>query len=461
MNILPRLGTSRELSRLLDEEAVIGDYVYMYPPRQTYRSFGTADVLPLIVSSLERSDSLNLYVHFPFCRQTCAFCNLFTVVSRDESLFETYTACLERETAYYGRWIQGKRIGTVYIGGGTPSLLPTRLLARLLRYLQDCIGFDISRVDEVSLEVSPETVDYEKLCALRDLGINRVNIGMQSAADEELHLIGRRYGSSTPLRALEIAQGVGFRNVCVDLIYGLQGQTFDSWRASLEAVLRFGPDTVCAYPLTLRPVTGFSEKGYRFVSAQDQYTKYDYARARLTADGYHQETHVRYVKNQRGGYLQKSNHWSLQNVLGLGAGARSYLWHCDYRNGYGARNRMRVLNRYMENVRSLGHGREDGFVMDEDERRRKAVILGLIDLNRAWFGKLFGADPVEVFPLELGIFSELGLLEQQGEHFRLASRGVRHRDVLVQALFSERVRALVKDFDYGSDAYSVGIPRST
>jgi oxygen-independent coproporphyrinogen-3 oxidase len=234
----------------------------------------------------------------------------------------------------------------------------------------------------------------------------------------------------------------------VDLIYGLEGQDFRSWQASVDEVIRLGPPTVCAYALTLRPRTGFAARGYQILDGAEQYAKYDYANDALKNSGYTQETNVRWVRGPDGGYIQKQNHWALEAIVGLGAGARGYLWECDYRNGYSVRHRMRALRDYLESVDRYGHGRTDGFLMDNDERRRKAVILGLIDLDRFAYRDRFGAWPEDHFHDELKMLSDLELITDHAGRLKFTALGIRHRDLLVQQFFSPRVQQLLESFSY-------------
>jgi oxygen-independent coproporphyrinogen III oxidase len=447
MKSLIQAGTKEELITLIEQEA-IADYVYMYPPRQAYRDLGEKDISSLIASSLNNSDSINLYFHFPFCRQICAFCNLFTYVSTDEILFEKYIGYLERELLYYLPMIAGKAVRTIYLGGGTPSLLAPELFNRLFNFLQNNIRCDIGVIPEVAIEVSPETVDYNKLAAYKDAGINRINLGVQSLANNELHLIGRGYDSGTPYQILRVAQTVGFSNICVDLIYGLQDQTLESWKSTVDCLLDFGPETICAYALTLRPITGYDVRGYSSLPKREQYAKYDYANEKLISAGYKQETHVRWIKNEKGGYQQKANHWSLENILGIGAGARGYLWECDYRNGYSVQHRTQAFKSYLSNVDQRGQGIVEGYIMNDDERRRKAVVLGLENLHRGWFRNKFGIDPKDAFPEDFDVLLSLGLITEETTCFKLTPIGIRHRDVIVQRFFSPQVLNLLNSFDY-------------
>lgn len=442
-------GPDKAAIGILLKEHVLADYVYMYPPRQAYRPFPQdANIPSKIAASLDMFPNVNLYFHFPFCAQICAFCNLFTTVSQDQTLFEMYIGSMERELRYYAPWLRGKRVETVYLGGGTPSLMTPRLVDRLLRFAEQQLGFDVHSVAEVAMEVSPETVNYDKLVAFRAAGINRINLGVQTAHTSELEVIGRQYDSDVLLKSLDVAQSVGFTNICVDLIYGLQGQTFDDWKYSVDAFAARAPDTICAYALTLRPFTGFSSRSYRVVGGEDQLRKYDYCRDSLVAAGYHQQTHVRWARNARGGYLQKENHWALQNVMGFGAGARSYLWHCDVRNGYSVRNRNRALRDYMQSANAGGYAVTDGFIMDDEERIRKALVLGLIDFDVPRYSHVLGVADLARFKPEIQVLEDLGLLLCQGDHLELTVQGVRHRDALVQLFFSDRVKRLLESFEY-------------
>src|SRR6185437_14467977 len=339
MKLLAESPETVDVKKLIRDQ-VQGDYIYMYPPRQAYCAINRSWLEALIKSSLERTAAqpLNLYLHFPFCRQICGFCNLYSVVARPDEPFAEYVDVLGREMSRHARLTNGRQIDTIYLGGGTPSILSARELDRCLSHVERAFGTNRSRVAEVAIEVAPDTVDLVKLRELIGIGIKRINLGLQTTSDTGLHEIGRRHGFVGVKQVIHDAMTCGFDNVCIDLIYGLPGQSVDDWRATVEDVLAFGAPTICAYPLTLRPGTGFARKTIT-LSGADQYRKYEIARELLCAAGYVQETHVRYVVPARGGYLQKRNHWAGQDILGIGAGARGYLRDCDYRNGYSIRRR--------------------------------------------------------------------------------------------------------------------------
>lgn len=387
-------------------------------------------------------------MHVPFCQQICAYCNLYAVAGDSDSEHIAYIDTVLREVMNYSGDIHARPIDTVYIGGGTPSLLSPALLGKLLRTMSQIVDFELSDVPEVALEVSPESVTRSSTDGFIDAGINRINLGIQTFDERELSGIGRKHSVSLQTEALTMAMDAGFANVCVDLIYGLPSQTSESWRQNLEQVIPLRPETICCYPLTLRPSTGYAASGYNEIEDAGQFEKYDMANELLASAGYTQETHVRWVLPGLGGYRQKTNHWSGQDIVGFGAGARSYLRDVDLRNGYSVRHRRRALREYYKSVELRGHGLTDGILMSEDERSRKAIILGLGQLNKHAFHSRFGYYPAEKYSLEIQTILDAGLAVEDDESIALTTLGHRHRDVIVQMFFSEDVRQRVSEHTY-------------
>ncbi|GHU75233.1 coproporphyrinogen III oxidase [Clostridia bacterium] len=429
---------------------VCGDYIYDYPPRQTYRKFETG-VWSLIQKSIDFSDNLNLYFHFPFCKQICAYCNLFTLNDLREEKFKEYFDSLFLELGYFKSMIMGKKINSIYLGGGTPSLIPIKYISHLFEHLLKDYGIDVFNISEVTIELSPETVQKENIQAYRSFGINRVSIGVQSVDNFELSCVGRKYSDAQVIQALELILGAGFKNVCVDLIYGLEGQTDHSWKSSLHSIVDFRPPTICPYPLTLRPETGFSMHDYTAISGKSQYDKYDYTKKYLLENGYTQDTHIRYsLKNSNGGYVQKENHWNMENILGFGAGARSYLYYLNYRNGYSVLNRKNVYDTYISKIADSQNCILDGFIMNSDEIQRKAIILGLKKIDIEEFTKKYDSSPYALFPQYLNWLEKFGLITCTEKYIALSDAGTRYRDVIVQLFFSEHVKSLIEGYSYKS-----------
>ena len=448
MKLLADTPDRFDLAQLIKDQ-VQGDYIYMYPPRQAYRAMDPADLAGPVQASLSRmpGQPLNLYLHFPFCRQICGFCNLYSVATSLGADYSGYVGLLAREMAQWAQLTAGRQIDTIYLGGGTPSVLPVQQLDRCLASLENAFGLTRASVPEIAIEVAPDTVDEVKLREMREIGITRVNLGLQTTSDDGLHQIGRRHGFSLARKRIEDALSSGYDNVCVDLIYGLPEQDVADWQSIVRDVLAFEAPTVCAYPLTLRPNTGFSRRNLDLVGAE-QYSKYEVAREMLGQAGYAQETHVRYIKPGVGGYRQKANHWAGQDILGMGAGGRGYLHSCDYRNGYSIKRRRSALEAYAASLAEDRSPYNAGIVLTTDERMRRQVILGLLDLDRARFRAEFGIDVADRFPGEFQDLHDLGLARITDDRVQLTESGRKYRDLIAQMFFSRDVWHLIRDFDY-------------
>jgi oxygen-independent coproporphyrinogen III oxidase len=448
MKLLAESPEKVNVERLIDDQ-VQGDYIYMYPPRQAYYPMPNGWLTGLVAESLEKTSALplNLYLHYPFCRQICGFCNLYSVVARPGEPFAEYVDLLGREMRHYSALTEGRPIDTIYLGGGTPSILPVAELDRSLSLIEKTFLVDRRNVAEVAIEVAPDTVNKDRLKQFSDIGINRINLGLQTTSDASLHQIGRRHGFSAVSQVIYDAMNCGFDNVCIDLIYGLPQQTVDQWRTIVDDALAFRAPTICAYPLTLRPNTGFAHRTIQ-LSGSAQYLKYEIARQKFGDAGYTQETHVRYIEPAKGGYRQKQNHWAGQDVLGIGAGARGYLRDCDYRNGYSIRRRRDALDAYYEQASGGEWVAMSGFYLNTDERMRRRVILGLLALNRDHFRTEFAVDVVDVFSEQFDCLKRLDLVVIDQDRIYLTDRGRKYRDLIVQLFFSGEVWKRIADFDY-------------
>lgn len=426
------------------------DYVYMYPPRQAYRRLSAtpSELARGVRDSLHREPRLNVYVHVPFCAQICRFCNLYTTAVHAEPVHRRYVdrLCAEIDTYAQSDLVPaGVTWSTVYFGGGTPSVLSPEQLSTVVDALASRLG--CADYEELALEVSPETVDADYVRQLREVGFQRVSMGLQTTVPTELLSIGRRYPAGHRREVVEAALSAGFANVCLDLIFGLPGQTLESWSDSLQDVVELNPQTVCAYAWTSRPHTGYGKLGLARPDGTILRRMFRLADDVLTGAGYTRESHVRWVRGE-GGYLQKKYHWGMRNLLGLGAGARSYLWDVDLRNGYSLARRTTALDKYLRADGFGWSGEPDGYWMSDDERRRKAVVLGVHDLDRAWYRRTFGVDPVELFGDTLDALRQRDLVDVSDARVRLTERGVAYRDLVVQLFFSPAARGLTESWTY-------------
>jgi oxygen-independent coproporphyrinogen-3 oxidase len=431
-------------------------YVYGYPHKKTYRPL--AEPIPLASAwAEEERTALFCYVHLPFCRQRCSFCNLFTYVPAGDPV-PAYLDALAREmegtAAALGPSFQ---FGRLYFGGGTPTYLTTPELVRLVKLLRDTLGVDPGRTHGC-IEASPETLDVEKLAALRELGFERLSLGIQSLEEEELRAVNRRFDFEANRRAIELVGKAGFPHFNVDLIYGLPGQTVQTWLHSLEQVIASPATSLFLYPLYIRPLTGLERRGDLLPcpTPPQMGRLYDLAVQRLEEAGFRQLT-MRQFRRDPGVWSENSGgdleyRCQRHGMVGLGAGARSYTAGLHYSTPWKmiTRNIRNVIDEYAQRLAEGDSAIRYGFVLDEDERYRRFVIQSLLYDGLIWsdFAGTFQRDARDVFGDRWTALTEEGLVELSAETVRLSRRGVRHADIVGQLFFSDRVNRLIDTFEY-------------
>ena len=229
-------------------------YVYAYPHKTAYRTFAEPLALDALWSEQDRS-ALYLYVHIPFCEMRCGFCNLFTSVKPGGDFVEEYLEALRRQVGVVSAAMgEGARFARFAMGGGTPTQLPLEGLEAVLDLLHDELGAELAAIP-ASVECSPETATLEKLRLLRERGVDRISMGVQSFVDAEVKAIHRPQNMGSVRAALERMNALGFPHVNIDLMYGLPEQTPESWLYSIQEALAFNPAEIFLYPLYVRPLT--------------------------------------------------------------------------------------------------------------------------------------------------------------------------------------------------------------
>jgi oxygen-independent coproporphyrinogen-3 oxidase len=363
--------------------------------------------------------SLSVYVHIPFCRARCAYCD-FNTFAGLESLLHDYVAAVCQEIAIAGSRWGGSAINTVYFGGGTPSLLPPEMIGEILHSLSS--AFHILPESEITLEANPGTVDAPMLRALRSLGVDRLSLGVQSSHDDELRLLGRIHTWREASEAVEAARSAGFENLNLDFIFGLPGQTLRRWQDTLKAALELAPEHLSLYALSLEegtPLWEQIERGSLPAPDDDLAAEmYEHAEERLAAAGY---CHYEISNWAKEGYLCRHNltYWRNEPWLGLGAGAHSWLDGQRWAN----------LPHPEAYIATLGRGetpvawREK---IDPATEIGETMMLWLRLTEGAAavrFRERFGVEMEAVFGQELAELREAGLLEWDGNTARLTPRG--------------------------------------
>jgi oxygen-independent coproporphyrinogen-3 oxidase len=229
-------------------------YSYAYPHKTAYRRLDPPPRLDALWAGEDRG-ALFLYVHVPFCEFRCGFCNLFTRRSPGDDLVRRWLATLGRQAARVRAALGGEaRFARLAMGGGTPTYLDLADLEAVLD-LAEAMGAPLATIP-ISVETSPDTAEPAKLALLRARGVTRVSLGVQSFVEAEARAVSRPQRADAVERALHALRDTGFPVLNVDLMYGLPGQTEETWLGSIRAALRFAPEELYLYPLYVRPLTG-------------------------------------------------------------------------------------------------------------------------------------------------------------------------------------------------------------
>ncbi len=380
-----------------------------------------------------KSTPYSLYLHIPFCRHRCAYCD-FNTYAGLEDLIPAYTRALCAEIHWLGE-AAAKRlpVHTIFLGGGTPSLLPVEALEAILRAAQDRFSWDPDI--EITLEANPGALSLEYLRAIRSTGINRLSLGMQSSHPEELHFLERQHDFVDVIEAVKWARQAGFDNLSLDLIYGLPGQSLASWETSLKRALALHPEHLSLYALSLEhgtPMGGWVKRGLISLPDSDLAADmYELASERLATNGY-QQYEISNWASHRNGRVQVCRHnvqyWRNLPYLGLGAGAHGFV------AGYRTVN-VRAPNAYIQRLSAPDHAppfprtpaTSEARPLDRQTEMRETMMMGL-RLTRegvveAAFRQRFHTSLREAFGKEINSLVNAGLLEWSQEAIRLTKRG--------------------------------------
>jgi oxygen-independent coproporphyrinogen-3 oxidase len=426
-------------------------YAYAYPHKTAYRPF--APPIPLReVWADEDRDALSLYIHIPFCEMRCGFCNLFTSVNPASSFTAGYLAALEREAERVQAALGDATFTRMALGGGTPTYLGVADLACLFDLAERRFGV-VSGTIPISVEASPATAAPEKLRLLRERGVDRVSLGVQSFVEAEARAAGRSQRTAEVEYALESIRTAGFPTLNIDLIYGLPGQTVESCLASLRAALRYAPDELFLYPLYVRPLTGLARRDAATDASEEpqdiRLACYRAARELLGAAGYAQVGMRMFHSSGRSASApaEAGPDYCVQDdgMVGLGCGARSYTRACHYSTEYavGAKAVRAVLAAYVARSAEWFDAAHYGAFLDGAEQRRRYTISALLDhggLSRADYQHRFGGKVLDDLP-QLAELVELGLAVSGDGALRLTDTGIERADTIGPWLYSPAMRA--------------------
>ncbi|MGN6505998.1 MAG: radical SAM family heme chaperone HemW [Tepidisphaeraceae bacterium] len=379
----------------------------------------TADSIDLRAADIPAGAVDGLYVHIPFCFHKCHYCDFYSITRQSPERMTRFVDLLLAEAELWQ--VHAPRPTTVFFGGGTPSLLPLEPMRRLIDGLRD--RFDLTAVNEWTIEINPATADFDYLCMLRQSGVDRLSFGAQSFDPEELRTLERHHDPQDVYHSIDLARRAGFERLNIDLIYAIPGQTLDSWRRSLEAALSLGLSHYSCYGLTYEPNTVIAVKkrlGQLIAQPDDtELQMYQAARELLGAAG-----RPWYEISNYAAPGQECRHnlmyWSGQNYVGLGPSAASHV------AGHRFKNRPH-LGEWEHGVPSGSLPIVEHEQLSDPQRVAERVMLSLrLRTGVRWDD--FDIDLRETYAGPLDQLQRVGLIAIDADGFRLTERGLNVAD---------------------------------
>ena len=378
---------------------------------------------------------LELYIHIPFCVKKCSYCDFLSAPATEQTK-EAYMAALFAEIGGRAKDYKERIVTSIFIGGGTPSLLSGDSIRQLMEHIRE--GFSLAPDAEITMEVNPGTVTAEKLTAFYGAGINRLSIGMQSAQEQELKILGRIHDFDGFCQVYREAVEAGFTNINVDVMSGLPGQTLASYKDTLEKVLRLEPmpQHISAYSLIVEegtPFAAMADRGELPLPEEDtERAMYEETIEVLAGYGFHRYEISNYALD---GYECRHNvgYWIRRDYLGFGIGAASLIDNVRFQNG-------RDLNAYLAHPLAC---REEQQPLTTQEQMEETMFLGLRlirGVSYPEFARCYGQTLEEVYGEVIARNEADGLLtvreDETGRRLMLTGRGLDVSNyVMAQFLF--------------------------
>ena len=362
---------------------------------------------------------LGIYIHIPFCVRKCLYCDFVSHPIESVREMECYCAVLRRDIIRQSRLYPGYRVRTIYLGGGTPSLLSGTQLKNILQRLRR--DFAVSLDAEITLEMNPATVSEKTLRSYKKAGVNRISLGVQSFHGRYLKVLGRAHTVRDAHRAFSFVRNAGFDNISIDLMYGLPCQSVRDWNNDLSLAIKENPEHISFYDLTLEKGTPLSviKKTLSLPDEQSQIAMYTAGCNRLQAAGYR---HYEISSFAKPGKESRHNriYWCNEEYLGVGAAAFSYMRGVRFRWS----NNVQTYEQQVQNGRIRRYARES---LDPRKRAEETIMLNLRLLAGFSLAELKKREDMiidEQLLARLRGLVEDKLITGSGSRFRLTKRGI-------------------------------------
>jgi oxygen-independent coproporphyrinogen-3 oxidase len=366
---------------------------------------------------LNNKKNLGLYLHIPFCERKCLYCD-FLSAAADKETKDRYVNALINEIASYKEWAQDYLVKTIFLGGGTPTSLSGENILRIMEAAGNTFFLDSDT--EITIEANPGTVDREKLLAFKEAGINRISMGLQSADNRELKLLGRIHTYETFAENYFLARELKFDNINVDLMSSLPGQSLKDWMSTLKKVADLEPEHISAYSLILEEGTYFYRKYSSLPLDEELDRKMYWETERYLKDrGYRHYEISNYARDGRE-CRHNNSYWIRENYLGLGLGASSLIENTRFR-------KEDNLEEYIMNAGDHALTDKEQEVLTVKQQMEEFMFLGLRltrGISKAAFQQSFHVTLENIYKEELDRSIKEGLLEENGDRLCLTDKGI-------------------------------------
>ena len=358
-----------------------------------------------------------IYVHIPFCKKLCFYCDFYHVISVNDN--SAFIDALLKEASLRKDYLESETVSTIYFGGGTPSVFSVKDLGTILNHINKL--FRVEQDCEISIELNPDDVLPAYLDGLKDLNINRISMGIQSWRDSDLKMLNRRHDSAQAIKALKDTLDAGFENITIDLIYGIPGMSLKEWESNLDFSLSFDIKHLSAYHLTFEPGTVFGkmlEKGtISEIDENESVAQFNILIEKAESAGFIQYEISNFGKP---GYfsLHNSNYWKQVSYLGLGPSAHSF-------NGYSRQWNIRDLKGYIKLI-NAGKSFYESEELNSKTRFNEYIMTSLrtmwgIDLE--YVEEMFEKEGYDYIINLAGKFKNYGLMKQEKKSLILTNQG--------------------------------------
>ena len=364
-------------------------------------------------------NKLGLYLHIPYCKSKCAYCDFYSVSERTD--YQRYADSLIFHMQDYSPSAMNYEVDTVFIGGGTPSVMPGKTLLGLIGGIYS--NFNVTKDAEVTVECNPATINYGQLKKLHSNGVNRLSIGLQSTCDNELASLSRAHNYENFENCWRDVRGAGFSNINIDLMYGIPEQTIASLKMSLETVCELGPEHISLYGLKIEPGTLFHDMKSTLIlpDEDDEYEMYEMAVSILEKNGYKQYEISNFARH---GFECKHNlkYWNCEEYLGLGPAAHSYFGNCrfSFKRDIGSYIQAMEKDTCEEDII------DEYYEVSPSERVGEYIMLRMrlndgIDTEK--FRKLFGLDFDRLYGKYLTAYIDNGYMIKTATGYAFTTKG--------------------------------------